>query len=83
VGGKLNRKNIEGTAHRKAEGDREPAFFAKGKNKEEKSAETKECGEGSGIAIENLGDQVWGSNKKGQGDESADHLLGREILHEP
>ena len=81
MGGKLNRKNIEGTAHRKAEGDREPALFAKGKNKKEKSAETKEGGEGGGIAAENFGDQVWGGDKKGKGDKGNDHLLCREILH--
>jgi len=39
VGRKLNWKNIDGTAHRKAEWNREPAFVAKCKNKEEKGAE--------------------------------------------
>ena len=83
MGGKLNWKNIEGTSHGKAEGDGEPAFFAKGENKEEKGAETEKGGEGSGVAAENLGDQVWGGDKEGKSDESHDHLLCREILHEP
>ncbi|NDH86938.1 hypothetical protein EBY67_07785, partial [bacterium] len=60
-----------------------PAFVAKCKNKEEKGAEAEEGGERCGVAVKKFGDQVWGGDKEGKSDESHDHLLGREILHEP
>jgi len=65
MGGELNRKNIEGTAQRKAEGDREPAFFAKSKNKKEKGAETEEGGERRSVTVKNFRNQIWSSYKKG------------------
>jgi hypothetical protein len=75
MGGKLNRKNIEGTAQRKAEGDRKPAFFAKGKNKEEKGAKTEECGEGYRVAVKDFRNQIWSSYKGGKGDQGEHDLL--------
>jgi hypothetical protein len=82
VGRKLNRKNIERTAHRKAEGDRKPALFANGKNKEKKSTEGEKGTEGRSVTVKEFGDQVWGSDKESQGYESHKDLLGGEVLHE-
>jgi len=78
---KLNRKNIEGTTHGKAEGNREPAFLAKAENKEEKGADSEESSQGHGVAVKDFGNQIWSSYKRGEGNEGYDHFLGSKILH--
>jgi len=69
VGRKLHRKNIEGTAQGKAEGDREPAFFAKAKNKEKKDSDTEESRDGNNISVQDFRNQIWGCDKGGEGNQ--------------
>ena len=81
MGRKLHRKNIEGTSHGKTEWNREPAFFAKAENKEEKGPDADERSEGYHVAVKDFRNQIWSSYKGGEGNEGYDHFLGSKILH--
>ena len=82
MGRKLHRKNIEGTSHGKTEWNREPAFFAKAENKEEKGPDADERSQGYRVAVQDFRNQIWGSDKEGKGDECEHDLLSGEVLHE-
>ena len=81
MGRELHGKNIEGTTHGKAEGNREPAFLAKAENKEEKSPDSEESSQGRGVAVKDFRNQIWSSNEEAEGNKGYDHFLGSKILH--
>ena len=82
MGRKLHRKNIEGTSHGKTEWNREPAFFAKAENKEEKGPDADERSEGYHVAVKDFRNQIWSSYKGSEGDQGEHDLLSGEVLHE-